>query len=161
MSLTDIKIKALKSGIKPDGTTTSKAYKVTDEKGLYLEVKPTGSKLWRFKYRFDGKEKLLSVGIYPDVSLKQARTRRDDLRAQIANGIDPSAVRKADKQSKHAQDSFEGIAFEWHEKFKHNWTENHAERTLTRLKQNIFPWLGSKGISQITAPELLAALRRI
>ena len=73
MALSDIKIKALKPSIKLDGTATSKPYKVTDEKGLYLEVKPSGSKLWRFKYRFAGKEKLLSVGIYPDISLKQAR----------------------------------------------------------------------------------------
>lgn len=151
--LTDIKIKALKP--------KDKLYAVTDEKGLSLEVSPKGGKWWRFKYRFDGKQKRLSLGVYPDVGLKEARNDRDSFRKLIARGIDPVVARKADKQSQGDQDSFETIAIEWHEKFKHNWTVNHADRTLTRIKQNIFPWLGNKSISQITAPELLTALRRI
>lgn len=161
MPLSDIKIKALKPKVKPDGTPTNKAYKVTDEKGLYLEVKPSGSKLWRFKYRIEGKEKLLSVGVYPDISLKKARERRDDLRKQVADGIDPSEARKAEKRSKAGQESFEAVTREWHQKHKHNWSEEHAERTLTRFEKNVFPWLGSKNINDITAPELLAVLRRI
>lgn len=161
MPLTDIKIKGLKAGIKPDGSTTSKTYKVADEKGLYLEVTPTGAKRWRLKYRFEGKEKLLSVGVYPDVSLKQARERREALRKQIADGINPAEARKAEKLSSSDLDSFETIAREWHSKFKSNWSENHGERTLTRIEQNIFPWLGRKSINKITAPELLSALRRI
>lgn len=151
--LTDVKIKALKP--------KDKLYAVTDEKGLSLEVSPMGGKWWRFKYRFDGKQKRLSLGTYPDVGLKEARNGRDNFRKLIASEIDPSIARKADKQSQGDQDSFESIAREWHEKFKHNWTANHAVRTLTRIEQNIFPWLGSKSINKITAPELLTALRRI
>lgn len=161
MPLSDIKIRALKAGIKPDGTTTSKAYRVTDEKGLYLEVKPTGSKLWRFKYRFVGKEKLLSVGIYPDVSLKQAREQRDQLRKQIANGVDPSNIRKAEKLSNAGQLSFEFVAREWHQKFRHRWSEKYALNTINRLEREVFPFIGSKNINDIKAPELLAVLRRM
>lgn len=161
MPLSDIRLKALKPKVKPDGTSTSKAYKVTDEKGLYVEVTPTGSKLWRFKYRFEGKEKLLSVGRYPEISLKQARERRDDLRKQVAAGIDPSEARKAEKLSKAGMESFETVTREWHLKHKHNWSAEHAERTLTRFEKNVFPWLGSKKVNDISAPELLVVLRRI
>ena len=161
MALSDIKIKALKPGIKLDGTATSKPYKVTDEKGLYLEVKPTGSKLWRFKYRFASKEKLLSVGIYPDVSLKQAREQRDELRRQISKGIDPSDIRKAEKLSNAGQLSFEYVAREWHQKFKHRWSEKYALNTISRLEREVFPFIGSKNINDIKAPELLAVLRRM
>lgn len=161
MALTDIKIKALKPGIKPDKTLTSKSYKVSDERGLYLEVTPSGSKLWRFKYRIDGKEKLLSLGIYPDIGLKEARASRDELRKQVANGINPSDLRKAKKRSKEDSDSLESVAREWHEKFKHTWTEDHAQRILTRLEQDIFPWLGKININEISSPQLLNALRRV
>jgi integrase len=161
MPLSDIKVKSLKAGIKPDGTATSKPYRVTDERGLYLEVTPKGGKRWRFKYRFDGKEKLLSLGIYPDVSLKKARNRRDDHRKQVADGIDPSQQRKAEKQSIGDQNSFETIAREWHGKFSANWSESHSSRTIIRLEQNAFPWLGNKNINTITAPELLTVLRRV
>lgn len=161
MALSDTKIRSLKAGIKPDGTVTSKSYKVTDEKGLYIEVKPTGSKLWRFKYRFGGKEKLLSVGIYPDVSLKQARERRDDLRKKVADGIDPSDIRKAEQIAKAGKESFEYVALEWHSKHKINWSESHSSRTLTRLQNDVFPWLGKKNIGEIKPPELLDVLRRV
>jgi integrase len=161
MPLSDIKVKSLKAGIKPDGSITSKSYRVTDERGLYLEVTPKGGKRWRFKYRFGGKEKLLSLGIYPDVSLKEARNRRDDHRKQVADGIDPSDIRKAEKQSTGDQNSFETIAREWHSKFSANWTVGHSEKTLTRLVNDAFPWVGTKNINDITAPELLAVLRRV
>lgn len=161
MPLSETKIKSLKGGTKPDGTSTSKGYKVYDERGLYLEVTPKGAKRWRFKYRFLGKEKLLSVGLYPDVSLKQARDRRDDLRKQVADGIEPSDARKAEKLSKAGLDSFECVAREWHEKHKHTWSDEHSARTLTRFEKNVFPWLGSKKINEITAPELLAVLHRV
>ena len=161
MPLSDIKVKSLKAGIKADGTATSKPYRVTDERGLYIEVTPKGSKRWRFKYRFEGKEKLLSLGIYPDISLKQARERREDLRKHVANGIDPSELRKAEKQSIGEQNSFEVVAREWHSKFSANWSESHSSRTLIRLEQNVFPWLGTKNINDITAPELLTTLRRV
>ena len=161
MPLSDIKVKSLKAGIKPDGTVTSKSYRITDERGLYLEVTPKGGKRWRFKYRFDGKEKLLSLGIYPDVSLKVARNRRDDHRKLVADGIDPSQQRKAEKQSTGDQNSFEAVAREWHTKFSANWSESHSSRTIIRLEQNVFPWLGNKDINTITGPELLTVLRRV
>jgi len=161
MALNNTQIKALKAGIKQDGTATRKPYKVSDEKGLFLEVKPTGSKLWRFKYRFAGKEKLLSVGIYPDVSLKQAREQRDELRKQIANGVDPSDTRKAEKLSHAGQLSFEYVAREWHQKFRHRWSEKYALNTISRLEREVFPFIGSKNINDIKAPELLAVLRRM
>lgn len=161
MSLNNTQIKALKPGIKPDGTATSKPYKVSDEKGLFLEVKPTGSKLWRFKYRFAGKEKLLSVGIYPDVSLKQAREQGDELRKQIANGVDPSDIRKAERLSHAGQLSFEFVAREWHQKFKHRWSEKYALNTIKRLEREVFPFIGSKIINDIKAPASLAMLRRM
>jgi integrase len=161
MALSDKKIKSLKPGIKPDETLVSKSYKVTDERGLYIEVTPRGGKRWRFKYRFEGKEKLLSVGIYPDIGLKKARERRDELRRQVAEGIDPSDVRKAEKLSKAGMESFEFVAREWHSKHKHNWSESHLTRTLARLEKNVFPWLGKKNINEIKAQELLAVLRRI
>lgn len=161
MPLSDIKVKSFKPCIKPDGTPTTKAYRVTDEKGLYLEVTPRGGKRWRFKYRFQGKEKLLSLGVYPEISLKEARAKRDEHRKQVAGGIDPSDARKAEKQSQGDSNSLEVITREWHNKFKHNWSADHAQRTLTRFEKNVFPWLGSKNINDITAPELLACLRRI
>lgn len=161
MPLSDIKVKSLKAGIKPDGTTTSKPYRVTDEKGLYIEITPKGGKRWRFKYRFGGKEKLLSLGVYPDVSLKAARARRDDLRVQVADGIDPAELRKAEKITTGGLNSFEAIAREWHIKFSANWGEEYSTRTLLHLEKNIFPWLGSKNINDVTPPELLATIRRI
>ena len=161
MSLTNVKIKNAKPCIKPDGSTTTKPYRISDEKGLYLEVAPSGGKWWRLKYRISGKEKRLSLGVYPDVSLKDARDRRDELRKQIADGIDPSHTRKSEKQSLGDQNSFETIAREWHTKFSANWTEDHAARTLTRIKNDAFPWIGNKNINDITAPELLTVLRRV
>lgn len=161
MSLTNIKIKNAKPRIKPDGSSTTKPYRLSDEKGLYLEIAPNGGKWWRLKYRIGGKEKRLSLGVYPDVSLKDARERRDEFRKQIADGIDPSHIRKAEKQSIGDQHSFETIAREWHTKFSANWTEDHAARTLTRIKNDAFPWIGNKNINDITAPELLTVLRRV
>ncbi|MCO4794286.1 MAG: tyrosine-type recombinase/integrase [Bacteriovoracaceae bacterium] len=161
MSLTNIKVKSAKPGIKPDGTPTDKRYKLTDGKGLYLEVAPKGGKWWRFKYRFAGKEKRLSLGVYPEISLKEARDRRDELRKQVANGLDPSYVRKAEKVSEAGLESFEHVAREWHSKFRSNWTEGHAARTLTRIEKDVFPWLGKRNITEITAPELLQVLNRV
>lgn len=156
-----MKVKNAKPGIKLDGTTTSKPYRLSDEKGLYIEVAPSGGKWWRLKYRIGGKEKRLSLGIYPDVSLKDARIKRDDLRKLVAAGIDPSHTRKAEKKSTSDQNSFEFVAREWHSKFSAHWSESHKSRTLIRLEQNAFPWLGATNINDITAPELLAVLRRI
>lgn len=133
-----------------------------DGGGLFLLVTPTGGKLWRFKYRFDGKEKLLSLGSYPEISLKEARKRRDENREQLAHKIDPGAVRKAQKQAKVEEtETFEVIAREWHTRFKPTWTEGHASTIMDRMERDLFPWIGKRPIAEIKAPELLAAMRRV
>ena len=140
-----------------------KPYKLADAKGLYLEVAPSGGKWWRLKYRFDGKEKRLSLGVYPDVGLKDARTRRDEARKLLADGVDPSENRKAQKSARadRAANSFEVVAREWHTKHAPNWTEHHSDRIIRRLERDIFPWIGGRPITEVTAPELLAVARRI
>ncbi|WP_456380985.1 tyrosine-type recombinase/integrase [Thiolapillus sp.] len=122
-----------------------------------------GGKWWRLKYRFDGKEKRLSLGVYPDVSLKDARDRRDEAHKLLANKIDPSENRKAQKAAKieRAGNSFEVIAREWFAKYEPNWSANHANRIIRRLERDTFPWIGGKPIANITAPQLLEAVRRI
>ena len=155
MALTDTKVKNTKAGHK-----TARLY---DEKGLYLEISPKGGKWWRFKYRFNGKEKRLSLGVYPDVKLKKARDKRDDARRLIADGIDPAAHRKATKsaQSESAANSFEGVAREWYAKYEPTWSKNHANRILRRLERDVFPWIGKDPVAEITATELLSVIRRI
>ena len=139
-----------------------KAQRLFDAGGLYLEVAPAGGKWWRFKYRFEGKEKRLSLGVYPEVSLAEAREKRDAARKLIAQGIDPAAVRKDQKAAAEEQaDTFEAVAREWHKKFSPTWTESHASRIFRRLEKDVFPWFGSRPIREIAAPELLATLRRI
>ncbi|MBM4298416.1 MAG: DUF4102 domain-containing protein [Deltaproteobacteria bacterium] len=132
-----------------------------DAGGLYLEVAPAGGKWWRWKYRFAGKEKRLSFGVYPDVSLKAARERRDAARKQVADGIDPGEARKAERAAQAGAESFEAIAREWHAKFSPGWESSTSDRILRRLVKDLFPWLGKRPIADIKAPELLAALRRI
>lgn len=155
MPLTDTAIKKAK----PE----AKQRKLYDERGLFLLISPKGGKWWRFKYLFDGKEKLLSLGIYPDVSLKDARERRDEARKQVAAGIDPGEHRKAKKTAKEERqaNSFEVVAREWYAKHATNWSANHANRTIRRLERDIFPWIGGLAIADITAPQLLDAVRRI
>jgi integrase len=137
-----------------------KARKLFDERGLYLEVSPKGGKWWRFKYRIGGKEKRLSLGVYPDIGLKDARERRDEARRQVANGIDPSAIRKAEKASK--ADTFEILAREWHTKrFAPEVTEQYALQVLRRFEGDLFPSLGNRPITEIEPPELLSVLRRV
>ena len=139
----------------------TKQRKLFDERGLFLLVKPNGGKLWRFKHRFDGKEKLLSLGVYPDVSLKDARERRDDARKLVANGIDPSENRKAEKLAKGGGNCFEAVAREWYAKYSTNWSADHGGRIIRRLERDIFPWIGGKPIAGVTAPELLSVIQRI
>jgi integrase len=140
-----------------------KTFKLYDERGMYLEISPKGGKWWRLKYRFSGKEKRLSLGVYPDVSLKIARERRDEARKLIADGIDPSENRKIMKAGKVAVagNSFEIIAREWFTRNSPNWGQNHATRIIRRLERDIFPWIGGKPISEIDAPTLLSVIRRI
>ncbi len=153
MSLTDTAIRKTKPEAKPR--------KLFDERGLFLLVSPNGSKWWRFKYRFDGKEKLLSLGVYPDVSLKDARERRDDARKLVANGVDPSENRKAEKLARGGGNCFEVVAREWYAKYSTNWSSDHGGRIIRRLERDIFPWIGGKPIAGVTAPELLSVIQRI
>lgn len=155
MPLTDTAVRNAKPSEKPA--------KLFDERGLFLIVTPTGGKWWRFRYKFDGKEKLLSLGVYPDVGLKDARQRRDDARKLLADSIDPGENRKAMKAVKHdrAANSFEVITREWYGKHAPNWAEHHGDRIIRRFERDIFPWIGGRPIADVTAPELLAAMRRI
>ena len=155
MPLTDTAIRNAKPA--------EKAKKLFDGGGLYLEVAPSGGKWWRLKYRFGGKEKRLSLGVYPDVSLKDARERRDEARKLLANEVDPSENRKAKKAAKleRAANSFEVVAREWFGKHSPNWSANHSDRIIRRLERDIFPWIGGKPIADITAPQLLEVIRRI
>lgn len=140
-----------------------KALKLFDGGGLFLLVKPAGGKWWRLKYRFGGKEKLLSLGTYPEISLKDARERREEARKLLANGVDPSDNRKAVKATRTelASNTFEVIAREWWAKFSEGWTPSHADKVIRRLERCIFPWLGNKPIREITPSILLSCVRRI
>jgi len=139
-----------------------KEYKLFDGGGLFLMVTPSGGKLWHFKYRFDKKEKKLTFGPYPEISLADARQKREDARRQLAQGIDPGSVRKAQKQIEtQSTETFEIIAREWHIKYTPTWAPGHAAKVIRNLERDLFPWIGSRPINEIKAPELLSALRRI
>ncbi len=140
-----------------------KPRKLYDSRGLYLEIAPRGTKAWRFKYRFAGKEKRISMGIFPEVSLKLARERRDEARKLLARDIDPSAYRKAQKQSRRqwARNSFEAVATEWHAKHSPNWSTGHSKRLEREFRHDVFPYIGSKPVAELTARELLAVVRRV
>src|ERR1022692_998058 len=134
-----------------------------DAGGLYVEVSPSGGKWWRWKYRFDGKEKRVSFGTYPDVSIRAAREKRDDARKLLKSGTDPSVHRQTAKRQKQqaAVNSFEAIAREWYDKQATLWIPKHAADVLRRLEINLFPDLGALPVSEITAPALLAAVRKV
>lgn len=138
-----------------------KKYILKDEKGLYLEVSPAGGRWWRLRYWLGNKENRISLGTYPEVSLAEARLRRDEARKALAQGIDPSQERKKAKVIASQATTFEAVAKEWVKKFRHTWSTGHADLTLRRLELNIFPYLGQQPISTITAPDLLMVLRRI
>lgn len=159
MPLTDTAIRNAKPGITPSGKPTDKPYRLADAAGLYLEVTPKGGKYWRLKYRFDGKEKRLALGVYPEVTLKEARDKRDEARKLLSQGIDPSAERKATKTA--TSESFEAIYREWLERFSPRWAASHKLNVMRRIEKDILPWLGKRPIAELKAPELLMALRRI
>jgi len=138
-----------------------KAYKLSDSGGLYLLVHPNGSKYWRQKYRITGKEKTLSHGVYPDVTLKEARHKRDDARKQLSNGIDPQVVKQAQKSIDQGLNSFEAVAREWLARHSPNWARTNTSKIVGRLEKDVYPWLGKRPINEITAPELLRVLRRV
>lgn len=140
-----------------------KSYKVSDGQGLYLEVMPTGSKYWRYKYRIHEKEKRLAIGVYPEVSLKEARDKHLEARKLVAQLIDPSQQKRINKAlaSDIAQNTFQHIAQEWYETKKSGWSENYARKIRLGLEKNIFPFIGDRPISEIKPPELLSVLRKI
>ena len=155
MPLTDTAVRSAKP--------TDKPVKLFDERGLFLLIAPAGGKWWRFRYRFGGKHKSLSLGVYPDVALKKARERRDEARKLLADGIDPGEHRKAKKSAgaDRAANSFEVVAREWFAKYEPKWAETHSSKIIRRLELDVFPWLGARPIADIAAPDVLACLRRI
>ena len=155
MSLTELKCKNAKPAQKP--------YKISDEKGLYMEIMPNGGKYWRMKYRFAGKEKRLAFGVYPEVTLSKARSLCLEARELLRQEIDPSQAKKEKTALAHKNslNTFEAITREWHETNIEKWTPRHAEYILTRMKADLFPEIGSRPIASITPPELLACLRKI
>jgi integrase len=153
--LTDTRIKTAKP--------QAKLYKLTDERGLHLSVYPNGSKLWHLRYRIEGKERTASLGKYPEVSLAEAREKRDQMRKLIAKGIDPVQSQKAAKEAKKlAQaNSFEAVARTWFEGWKDARSTRHAEYVIRRLEADVFPVIGSRPVSEIQAPELVKMMKAI
>lgn len=140
-----------------------KDYKIFDGGGLYILVKKDGSKYWRLKYRFGGKERLLSIGVFPEVTLGEAREKRYDARKQLRENIDPSTAKQIQKQDTKlaAGNSFQAVSEEWFIRQIHRWSEVHQTKVRWMLNKNLFPWLGHRPINEISPPELLSALRRV
>ncbi|MEC4747585.1 integrase arm-type DNA-binding domain-containing protein [Methylomicrobium sp. Wu6] len=152
MALSDTACKNAKPKEKP--------YKLADEKGMFLLVNSNGSKYFRLKYRFAGKEKLLALGVYPDTSLKDARTKRDQAREQIAKGIDPGIARKIEKAGS-AENTFSAVAKEFIEANKNRWSVSHREHIKQCFERDVYPWMGDRPLKDLSAVEVLATLRRI
>lgn len=155
MSLTASQVKQSKA--------QAKAYKLSDEKGLFLLVHSNGSKYWRLKYRYAGKEKLLALGVYPDVSLATARSKREDARKLLEHDVDPGQNRKIQKlmRTQQQDDSFLAIATEWFHTKMSERSQSHRDRTWRALERDMFPLIGTRPIAQVTASELLMVLRKI
>lgn len=153
MRLTDTAVRKAKP--------TDKTQRLFDGGGLYLEITPAGGKRWRQKYRFAGKEKLLAFGVYPDVSLAEARERRDKARKLLANGVDPGQHRQAEKAAgaERAGNSFEVVAREW--LTKRDWVPNYTAKVTAWLENDVFPYIGGRPVAELTAPEFLRVGRRI
>ncbi|MGJ0629553.1 tyrosine-type recombinase/integrase [Xenorhabdus bovienii] len=140
-----------------------KPYKLADGGGLYLLVNPNGSRYWRLKYRIAGKEKLLALGVYPDISLAEARNKRNEARRTLSGGSDPLEEKKAEKVARAfaVNNSFESIAIEWHEHKRPNWSKGYAEDILEYLRKDIFPYVGKRAITDIKPADILAVLRKM
>lgn len=165
--LTDQKVKTAKPGDKP--------LRMSDGGGLYLLIQVSGAKWWRLDYTVGGKRKTLSLGVYPAVTLANARRRSEDAQEMVANGTDPSDTRKQAKATQKKEqeaerrieagepaiDSFEELAREWYAKYSLNWAEHHGDRIIRRFERDIFPWIGGRPIADVSAPELLNVIRRI
>ncbi|EFH8541272.1 DUF4102 domain-containing protein [Escherichia coli] len=150
MALTDAKIRAAKP--------TDKAYKLTDGAGMFLLVHPNGSRYWRLRYRILGKEKTLALGVYPEVSLSEARTKRDEARKLISEGIDPCEQKRVKKVVPDLQLSFEHIARRWHASNK-QWAQSHSDKVLKSLETHVFPFIGNRDITTLNTPDLLIPVR--
>ncbi|MEI7455863.1 MAG: integrase arm-type DNA-binding domain-containing protein [Nitrosomonadales bacterium] len=155
MKLNDMAVKKAKPEAKPR--------KLSDGGGLYVLIHPNGGKYWQLAYRFAGKQKTLALGIYPDISLSEARVRRDAARKLIANGTDPSEAKQAQKREDKiaAANTFEAVAREWVENRSNDWTAGHKALTLRTLEQDAFPSIGRRPIAEISSSELLATVRAI
>ncbi|EHR8823339.1 TPA: integrase arm-type DNA-binding domain-containing protein [Escherichia coli] len=155
MRLTDIAVKNAKP--------SDKQIKLSDGKGLYLLVHPNGSKYWQAAYRFDGKQKVFSIGTYPSVSLSEARTSLLEMKSLLANGVDPLQQKKAVKAEERGDFTFEAVARDWHKKMSvsERWIPQHSERILNSLINHLFPAIGSKDITKLTTRDLLLPLRKI
>lgn len=153
--LTDAQIKRTKP--------TDKAFKLTDGGGLHVFITPAGGKLWRFRYEFGGKEKLLSIGPYPAISLTEARSARDSAKAPLREGKDPAITKKLKKLSgqKQSGETFEAIAREWHERQKPQWVEKHASDVIESLEKEVFPHVGSSPIRNIGVTDVMGLLHLI
>ncbi|MGO9933483.1 MAG: tyrosine-type recombinase/integrase [Steroidobacteraceae bacterium] len=153
----------LTDSIARNAKPAAKPIRIFDRDGLYLEVSPRGGKWWRLKYRYAGKEKRVSLGVYPEVNLKRARSRAIEARQLLDSGVDPSENRRAAKAAHmdSAANSFEVVTREWIEQQMKLWVRGHGERILTRFERDIFPWIGARPIADLTAPELLTTVRRI
>ena len=155
MALTNTEVLKAKPGPSP--------IKMADSRGLYLLITPAGSKLWRWKYRFLGKEKLMAVGAYPDVSLAQARDKVDEARKQLATGSDPMAARKFEKIARRlaVEDTFAAVAKKWWESWKAARSDSHTVYVWRRLEADVFPAIGLRPVAEIEAPELVAMMKAI
>lgn len=155
MKITNLQCKKAKPKTKP--------YKLSAGRGLYLEVMPSGSKYWRMKYRINGKEKRLALGVYPEISLKNADERCTDARRLLEKNIDPSQHKKEKKRlaDQKAANNFEAVAREWHNITQIKWTDRHAKTVIGRLERDIFPFIGHLPISDIKPPLVLSCLERM
>ena len=153
MALTDAKVRAAKP--------LDKSYKLTDGDGMHLMVHTNGSKYWRLQYRFGGKQKMLALGVYPDISLAEAREKRDAARKLIANGFDPSEKRKEVKEEQQKEfNTFEKVARDWHATNK-KWSEGHSHRVLKSLEDNIFTAIGKRNIAELKTRDLLEPIKDV
>ncbi|USR63499.1 tyrosine-type recombinase/integrase [Providencia stuartii] len=155
MLLTDIQIRKAKPN--------DKAYTLNDGNGLSLLIEPNGSKGWRFRYRFAGKPKMISFGVYGQISLADARRKRDEAKKQLSDGIDPSDARKSEKitQKYAAENTFKAVAMEWHASKCSTWSKGYASEILRCFENDVFPFIGSRPIDQLAPLELLAVLQKI
>lgn len=157
MPLTELQVKNAR--YTPDG----RGNRLTDGDRMYLQLTASGGKLWRINYRFGSKDKTLSLGQYPEVTLAEARRRRTAAREKLAAGIDPGEAKKAEKRTQrlNAENSFEAIAREWHAKYASTWSDSHGDRILRRLEVDAFPWIGGRPMANLAPPDVLDILRRV